>query len=363
MFETELILWLQSFSVEWLTRLMAVLTPIGDARTFIALALIVTFGYDFQKGFILFQVVMWNGALTGFLKNTFALPRPLGVDATVELLGTDTANVTPFVAADGDTFFDLPEQEAIQHYRAAPAYVPYCFGFPSHHVSMATSFGLASAALVRSSRVAVLALTYVLIVAFSRLYLGRHFLADVLGGFVVGALVLVGVRAVFKTHAARLLLKLRSMPVTWPSWQKALAALLFSVPPLLLLGLGANSDFLSVGRLLAANIAFSVLFLRGMPAERPTIGSRIARVTLALVLFVGTTVFMKLLTTQLGLAGTDWGAFWRGFVPPFVYLLGTVELGTALGFYWKQNRRSRRHLQFATNHTLHHRLEGTGEPA
>src|SRR5688572_1389185 len=293
MFETELILWLQSFSVEWLTRVMQFLTPLGDARTFIALALIVTFGYDFQKGFILFQVVMWNGALTGFLKNTFALPRPLGVDASVELLGTDTANVTPFVAADGDNFFDLPEPEAIQHYRAAPAYERYGFGFPSHHVSMSTSFGLAAAGLVRSIRVAVLALTFVLLIAFSRLYLGRHFLADVVGGFLVGALVLVGVRYASRTPAARLLLKLRSVPVCWPSWQRALVAVLLLVPPLLLLVLGAESDFLSVGRLLATNGAFGILFLRGMPAERPTLGGRVARVMLALGLFAGSNEILK----------------------------------------------------------------------
>ena len=245
MFETELILWLQSFSVQWLTVVMDILTPLGSARPFVALALIVTFGYDFQKGCILFQVVMWNGALTNFVKNMVALPRPMGVDAAVELLGEDTVHVTPFVAADGDDFFDLPEPDAIEHYRAAAPSLGY--GFPSSHVSMGTSFGLASAALVRSRRVAAVALAYVLVVAFSRLYLGRHFLADVLGGFLVGAVVLVGVRAVVRTHVARLVLHLRSVPDVWRSRQRALLAALLVVPPLLLLVLGAESHFLSVG--------------------------------------------------------------------------------------------------------------------
>ena len=334
MFETELILWLQSFSAEWLTAVMRVLTPIGDPRTFVALAIIVTFGYDFQKGFILFQVVVWNGALTNFLKNMVALPRPAAVDAAVELLGSDTTNATPFVAADGNDFFDLPEAEAIAHYRTTP---DVSYGFPSTHVSASTSFGLTSAVLVRSSRVAVVALTYVLVVAFSRLYLGRHFLADVLGGFVVGALVLAGIGFLVKTHAAKLVLQMRSVPAAWRTPQKAVLTALLTVPPLLLLALGAESDFTSVGRLLAANAAFGILFLRGMPAERPTIGSRLARVVLALVLFVGSTALMEICATHAGLANSDWGDFTIGFVPPFAYLLGTVHIGSALGFYWKRN--------------------------
>ena len=83
-----------------------------------------------------------------------------------------------------------------------------------------------------------------------------------------------------------------------------------------------------------------------MPAERPTIGARIARVALALFLFFGTTTLMELLVASLGYENTELGAFVTGFVPPFVYLLGTVHIGAALGVYWKRNRTARAHLQF-----------------
>jgi membrane-associated phospholipid phosphatase len=335
MFETELVLWLQSFSSEWLTSFMVLLTRTGNTRTYFLLALVVAFGFDFRIGFIFFQVVLWNTALAGFLKNLFALPRPAEIDAAVELLALDSVpNTTPLEGVDGDHFFDLPEPEAIEYYRTE---VGEGFGFPSRHVSMTTSVGVGAAMLLRSRRLTIVALAYVALVALSRMYLGRHFLADVLGGFLLGLTIVFAVRFVLRSEPGQVLLRTRSIPTAWSWWSKTLLVAVFTLPPLLLAALEADSAFTSAGRLLGANAAFAILFLQGVPAERHTPLCRLARVGLALLLYFGVSQLVQALSLQPGVEASGWRAFSLEFVPSFAFLLGTVWIGSLLGLYQRRD--------------------------
>ena len=78
-------------------------------------------------------------------------------------------------------------------------YFEKSFSFPSGHAAMAlVLYGFAAYVLMRSLgnarakiNVFVLALVPILLIGFSRLYLGVHYVSDVWGGYLIGALWLI----------------------------------------------------------------------------------------------------------------------------------------------------------------------------
>jgi membrane-associated phospholipid phosphatase len=131
-FQIEPILFLQSFASDVLTAFMTLVSQMGYTPFYIATLSVVLFGINFRKGFILLQIVLWNGILTDLLKHVFALPRPSDVDSSVQFLGTNYPNPTPFQGMAGQGFFRLPDPSVIDYFRSLPE---WSFGIPSGHVS------------------------------------------------------------------------------------------------------------------------------------------------------------------------------------------------------------------------------------
>ncbi len=56
-FQTEVIEFLQSFSTEWLTDFLLLVSRLGYTSFYIPVLILITFGLDFRKGFLLTQMI------------------------------------------------------------------------------------------------------------------------------------------------------------------------------------------------------------------------------------------------------------------------------------------------------------------
>lgn len=189
MFQAEPVLWLQSLASPALTELMGWVTWLGYTPVYAALVLFLAFAVRLRPALAVLVALLLAGIATEGLKTVVALPRPSDVDERVAEPG---ASGPVFVVPRGaaTSFWGLPTAEARAAIRAKP---DASYGFPSGHVSAALTFCLGVAAFFRWRAVLVLVLAsgWPLVMGVSRMYLGRHFLADVIGGLAIGALAIV----------------------------------------------------------------------------------------------------------------------------------------------------------------------------
>ncbi|MGD9345031.1 MAG: phosphatase PAP2 family protein [Candidatus Aminicenantes bacterium] len=282
MFQTELILFLQSFETDILNHFFLFWSEVGFSRWIWFFMLVFLFGVSFRYGFILMQAMLWNGLTSLWFKNIFALPRPAHVDLNVKLIGENVPNLTPFESRGAGNFFNGLPRDVVTSLRAAP---PGSWGLPSGHTSNATVMGGLFFAIYRKLWIKLLAVAVVVFVPLSRMYLGRHFLADVLAGYVIGfAFVLLFYKGVIKNVWLFSFLSRRPQHLRWDS--KIILLLFYmGVLPLVLLFLPKINIEL-VAALLGLNIGFLLVWNRGIPEDMGAIGQRIARVFLAIGVYI-----------------------------------------------------------------------------
>jgi membrane-associated phospholipid phosphatase len=330
MFQSEPIVWLQSFSSASLTWLSLFVTTFGYTKYYVALALVIAFGVRFRVGFLLLQMLLWAHVITTGLKELLALPRPADIDGAVQLLGTRGANRAGMrMVTDG--FWRLPIDNAIQYVRSLPA---PSYGFPSGHVAAATTFWLGAFLFVRSRALAVVGAIAIVSTALARMYLGRHFLADVLGGL------LIGLTVVAATHWALGRASALNPPTNAVSTspmtvvrRPQLRWLLLLAMSLLILAPGLAPHLRTVGRLVGVNAAFWLLVRTGLPDDGGSLAQRLGRVALALVIYAIAAPTVEAMVGLIGLHATPWGEFVAGIGPPHLYLLGPVIIGRRLRLY------------------------------
>lgn len=139
MFQTEPIIYLQSLGAPWFTFLMILLTTLGSSAVLVAITVIITFGFDFKRGFLLFQLLIWTGLVTETLKVLVAFPRPDFVDNRVLNLESGIENTSPFNGNGSGGIFKLPDKQILKAFRLQEAFTLSSFGFPSGHVSLTTA--------------------------------------------------------------------------------------------------------------------------------------------------------------------------------------------------------------------------------
>lgn len=276
MWQTEINIFLQSFSSTYLTNLLKFITNIGGEPTAIAISIVIMFGVSFRTGFILIQLCTFSRCINDVLKIFFALPRPDYVDSNVQLLWKNKPNTTPMTSMGAKKFLSVLPQETIDYFRAHHL---GSFGFPSGTSTRAISFWGMIVLLYKNSWVRIVAVLFILLIPVSRIYFGRHFLADVLGSFVVSFMIIgVFYVLVYKSkNLMRFLFDEKGFKID--KNMIILIIFLFMLPFTLLMV--PNLSRLAIGPILGINASYLMLRIQGLPKDTGNIKDRLARVIVA----------------------------------------------------------------------------------
>lgn len=274
MFQTHWHVWLQSFfDAAWMLPLMNFVSALGYEWAYVLLIVVCSFGVRLRAGLGIMMAVLLMSMATHAIKQGAALPRPSDVDIHV----LDKGRRGHALVADGaaGSFWSLPTDEAIAALRAQP---DPDYGLISGHVGVATAamtavvlcFGIRGVGW----RIALL-IGWPLLMALSRMYLGRHFLSDVLGGWLVG--MALGVFA------------WRYMPLAVPVPRHQPRHLILAA---LGIGLAAAAVITPVipadaaGRFLGLLLVLGYLHWRGWPEDPRTPWQRLGRVMTVIGLYL-----------------------------------------------------------------------------
>jgi membrane-associated phospholipid phosphatase len=298
MFQTDLILYLQSLASDGLTAFMNAVTTLGDDKLLAVILLLIPLGVSFRRGILLLQVFMWTLLATDGIKAVFNLPRPTFVHANVQNLQHNSANVSPFTSAGSETFFGSMDPQVMAAFRLRG---DGDFGFPSGHVSSTVALWGGMALLFRKRILTWVALILIILVALSRMYLGRHFLGDVLGGIAVGVAILaIAYLLLDRWGFAHNLFERASLEFA-PRLPNVLFYTLLLVGPLFLGILSPDVLGKGAGYLVGANAALILLMMRGLSDDAGPWLKRIARVSLGLLLYFGAYGIAELILEPTGL--------------------------------------------------------------
>jgi membrane-associated phospholipid phosphatase len=172
----ELIQHIQSVQSPPLTLFIKFITALGTEYFYIPVILLIFWCVNEKKGASLGFIIIFSVFINGFFKELLKQPRPFSLEPSVGMV------------------FE-------------PSY-----GIPSGHAQLSLCFWLFLAFWPGGSRfgkrpalvIRLGAVLLILLIAFTRLYLGVHFPTDILAGWILGGLIL-GLWFVFRTGAAGLL--------------------------------------------------------------------------------------------------------------------------------------------------------------
>jgi len=145
----------QDIAPDWLISFMKGITFLGDTEFYLLAMPLLYWCIDLALGIRIGIILLVSGGLNNILKFGFASPRPFFI----------SKEVIPHVDATG-------------------------FGFPSGHSQNAAGiWGLLSTS-TKEGWLKVISITLIIIIGLSRIFLGVHFLHDVLFGWLVGLILL-----------------------------------------------------------------------------------------------------------------------------------------------------------------------------
>ena len=332
MFQTEINHFFQSFASDGLTTFMQLITDLGYLKFFMLFLIILLLVIDFKKAFLMFMVLIWTGAITFFFKEYFDLPRPFHVDNTIQLLdgelpGEATFNfskrgATSFWAGlPADVLAEIRQAEGVEH------------GFPSGHSSIAITFWGALAFLFRRRWVLGMSIALMLLIPLSRIYLGVHFLADVLGGITLGAIILT---AFYWTILQPEKLKAFLAKDRYTIGLNTTTAILL-LPPFLFMPILSPKVYILLAFMLGLGLGFLLVAQKGFPSNAGTIGQKLGRLAIGILIFGGLSALLNLLGEQIGWAENLWFGFLRDMVAGLALIWIGTEVSIRLGWF-QRNR-------------------------
>ena len=286
MLDTTLVLWLQQRESPALTEIMRVVSLWGYVPSCLAVAIACAFGWRLRLGVTLILAILFADAMTIVAKGAFASPRPHAVDARVRTLAAFEFGLPPMALSTS-----VPADD---------------FGFPSGHVAATAAWALGLAMSRRKRWQLGAAATWIALMALSRMYLGRHFPADVVGGLAVGAAGLAIARLELSPGATGI------SPRMVGARTAAGVSLLLVVSLAALFGAGLSAH--DAGRF--CGLVGAVLLLARTTGldDSVRLALRIARLAAALVL--------------LGVA--VWSSTWTIMVGPGLAVMSTMAISAAL---------------------------------
>ncbi len=332
MFQTELIIIIQNFSSDFLTLFFKFWTVIGGLSWISIVVLFVLFGISFRAGFILLHAIVWNGLISMYLKDVFALPRPWQVDSNVQLLGQQVPNPTLFRSMGARSFFGGMTPEVIELLRENPL---GSWGFPSGHSSNAVALWGSLYLFFKKNWVGLIAIPMIIFIPLSRLYLGLHFLADILGGCLIGLVImLLFYKFAYRNtwYEAALNKKLRQVSLDVKASFLLLYLLVF---PFLLLMI-PDVQRVGIAVLWGANIGYVLLWIQGIPQDTGTVLQRVARIIIALVIYLVSDFLLKKGISLFISKEPSRIEFLRFTLTTFLLLWGSTEISIKLGFFQRK---------------------------
>lgn len=328
MFQTDINHFFQSFASEELTAFMRFLTGLGYPGFLMIFLIILLFLVDLKKTFLLFMVLLWTAAITYFLKDYCDLPRPFHIDSTLQFLDGALPDKTNFTFSERDApsfWVGLPadvlevtrEAKDIEH------------GFPSGHSSVAIALWGALLFLFRKRWISVICIALIGLIPLSRIYLGVHFLADVLGGLVLGGAILaVFYRLVLKPDKLAAYLQKDHYTISFNA-----ITILFLVSPLLFFLILPVKIYLLIAYMLGLGASFLLLSQKGLPSSEAPILHRIGRTVIGVLLFVAFDFILKKLAEEMGLGENIGVEFVINLVGSFVLMWAGTMIGIRLGWF------------------------------
>ena len=167
--DMEFLYFLERLRTPFLDKLFSFITMLGEETVFLAFALIIIWCVNKREGYYILTVGLFGIVVNQAVKLICRIPRPWVVDSDFSIVESARKEATGY-------------------------------SFPSGHTQNAT--GTYGSVVAFSARKWVRALfsTLVLLIAFSRMYLGVHTPADVLFSLGFGVLLVLALKPVFETE-------------------------------------------------------------------------------------------------------------------------------------------------------------------
>ncbi len=281
MFQTEPIIFLQSFRNIFITFFMRFIsTFLGYEPFFVAICIIIFFGFNLRKGFILTQIILLSVIINAILKIFFALPRPMYVDTNVLRF---YGNYPEFnlVSKGAKTFFGLIDKNIINFIRSFSQNSNFSYGFPSAHVMNTTALWASLSLLFKKKLLIIFTPIIIVLMALSRMYLGRHFLIDVLGGAIFGLIIVFIVYYIYIKFNLNEKLFNKEFYLFKEKMKNFILFLYLLIIPLFLIYFFPYE----IGALLGINLSFYIILIKGLPDDQGTLFKRVLRVNIVFILF------------------------------------------------------------------------------
>jgi membrane-associated phospholipid phosphatase len=249
---------------------MEYVSLMGTIYFLLVTVLVLIGGVNFRKGFLILNMLGWAALIIIGAKQYVDYPRPIAVDATLDSFGREKTEVD-LSSLQPKGFFEGFSNDLLDRIRASDV---ARHGFPSGHVMIITSVWLGMALLFRRRWLMILSISLVLFTFISRLYLGVHYLGDVLGGLTLGLLFTFGFAKLTQILDLKKVLRLNVRSIS------------FFVAPVILVLLYSMAPSFQVGALLGLNLGLLlILKIWGEPTLNGSIGHRLSNTFLLVILY------------------------------------------------------------------------------